>query len=201
MSRIRSAGYRRGGVADLLQELPDHGADAHHLGRAGDEISVGCWSCSPTTTSPRMGGWDGCWGGCSVMTASSRSPAVVATPPAVHLPAEAAGRPRPTRPGPRQYGAAMLRPDPPGPAAPPGPQVLNGLLALAAAAVGVPAGHGAALRSRVAAGLGRLPAAGPHPAAGGAAALAAGRAGLRPWPPGRPSPPWARPWCRCRSPS
>ena len=36
--RASGPGRPRRGRADLLEELPDHGADAHHLGRAGDGL-------------------------------------------------------------------------------------------------------------------------------------------------------------------
>ena len=49
-----------------------------------DGCSAACSVGWPTTTRPGTGASAGCWGDCSVMAASSRSPAGAATCPASH---------------------------------------------------------------------------------------------------------------------
>src|SRR5215213_2287803 len=110
-------------------------------GLAIDSVG-GCPDGSPVTTSPATGGSSGCCGGCSIMAAASPSPATVATCPGPRGRTSPGGggwsAARVTPAGAwARYGAAMRNPDARWErlrAA--GPWVLDGVLAVAATAVG-----------------------------------------------------------------
>src|SRR5215218_2772021 len=110
-------------------------------GLAIDSVD-GCPDCSPTTTSPETGGPAGCCG-CSVMAASSRSPATAATRPNdpgryISRRTRRVGRQDDARRPRERYGAAMRVPDARWQRLrTAGPLALDGLLAVATAAAGV----------------------------------------------------------------